>query len=292
MKSESINIGQKIREIRLKMNITQKQLCDGICTQANLSRIENGICLPSSYIIQQFSERLGIDSSYLLTNNQELQQDYIDEFYTVVRRHLTNREYESVLKMVQKEEKNPIFSNIKHQQYLFLYKGLCIFYLHKKYNKAIEFIDHALSLRDPHGFYNEVEIEILITKAMILYDHGDPKASITLYKKIITIINEKKELNNKLIYNRVYYNYTRVLVDEKQFREALKICTRGISYCKRFYSMYYLADLYLHKATIHWNLNEKELCRKSLLKARAISDVLDNKLIFDICQQNLSEYFS
>ncbi|NDI35718.1 helix-turn-helix domain-containing protein [Chengkuizengella sediminis] len=292
MKNEYINIGQKIREIRLKMNITQKQMCDGICTQANLSRIENGLCLPSSYIIQQFSERLGIDTSYLLTNNQELQQDYIDEFYTVIRRHLTSRDYESVLTMVQKEEKNPIFSNIKHQQYFLLYKGLCIYYLQKKYNEAVQFIDDALSLRNHNGFYNEDEIEILITKAMILYDHGDPKASISLYKKIITIINEKKELNNKLIYNRVYYNYTRVLVDEKEFREGLKICIRGISFCKRFYSMYYLADLYLNKATIHWNLNEKELCRKSLLRARELSDILDNKLIFDICQQSLSEYFN
>jgi len=51
-------IGTIIKKIRTNQSITQKQLSKDICTDRQLSRIENNESCPSAYILQELSYRL------------------------------------------------------------------------------------------------------------------------------------------------------------------------------------------------------------------------------------------
>ena len=53
--------------------MSQSELCHGICSQSQISKIEKGIIYPSSILLYQLSERLGIDPNYIfaLTKNKK-----------------------------------------------------------------------------------------------------------------------------------------------------------------------------------------------------------------------------
>ena len=65
MKSLPHMIGNEIKRIRKEKKMTQKELCDGICSQAEISKIENGRNSPTIDLLQQIAKRLRIPMSIL-----------------------------------------------------------------------------------------------------------------------------------------------------------------------------------------------------------------------------------
>lgn len=57
-----ITIGTLIREHRLKQKLSQKILCQGICSTSKLSKIENGTLQPGIFLAEALLERLGFSS--------------------------------------------------------------------------------------------------------------------------------------------------------------------------------------------------------------------------------------
>lgn len=57
---EKVYIGEIIREQRTKLKISQEELCDGICSQVTLSRLENGAQAPSYLKTKALLERLSL----------------------------------------------------------------------------------------------------------------------------------------------------------------------------------------------------------------------------------------
>ncbi|MBA9073505.1 transcriptional regulator with XRE-family HTH domain [Flavobacterium gossypii] len=66
-KSFQILLGKRIRQLREEKNISQTELgnlCD--IERSNMNRIEAGNTNPSSYLLYQIAEKLGIEASELL----------------------------------------------------------------------------------------------------------------------------------------------------------------------------------------------------------------------------------
>lgn len=53
-----------IQDLRLKKNISQKKLCSGLCSIAQLSRFETGQRFPKRIMFDALIERLGESSKY------------------------------------------------------------------------------------------------------------------------------------------------------------------------------------------------------------------------------------
>lgn len=61
-----MELGQKIKALRLEQGLSQRQLCDGKLTRNMLSQIENGSARPSMDTLRYFAQRLGKPVSYFL----------------------------------------------------------------------------------------------------------------------------------------------------------------------------------------------------------------------------------
>ena len=70
-----ILIGWIIKQTREEIGLTQEQLCEGICTPATLSRIENGKQAPSYNRMNALLQRLGLPENryYALITQQEME---------------------------------------------------------------------------------------------------------------------------------------------------------------------------------------------------------------------------
>ncbi|MDQ7237343.1 helix-turn-helix transcriptional regulator, partial [Bacillus pacificus] len=66
-----MEIGERIRHVRMHKGLTQGELVSGICSITYLSRIESGKIKPSSSFIKKVSKKLDVDSDYLINGNYE-----------------------------------------------------------------------------------------------------------------------------------------------------------------------------------------------------------------------------
>ncbi|EJS68779.1 hypothetical protein ICU_02332 [Bacillus cereus BAG2X1-1] len=66
-----MEIGGRIRQVRMHKGLTQGELVSGICSITYLSRIESGKIKPSSSFIKKVSKRLDVDNDYLIDGNHE-----------------------------------------------------------------------------------------------------------------------------------------------------------------------------------------------------------------------------
>lgn len=67
-----MSVGSKIKALRKKSGMTQKELADGIITRGMLSRIENESALPSMLTLQSLAKRLQVSPAFLLEDGQDL----------------------------------------------------------------------------------------------------------------------------------------------------------------------------------------------------------------------------
>jgi len=66
-----MNIGSKIKKIRVEKLMTQSELAGNVITRNMLSQIENGIAQPSLGTILHISQKLGVPAGYLLSEGEE-----------------------------------------------------------------------------------------------------------------------------------------------------------------------------------------------------------------------------
>ena len=66
-----MNIGNKIRSLRVEKLMTQSELAGNEITRNMLSQIENGIALPSLTTVIYLANRLGVSAGFLLADEKD-----------------------------------------------------------------------------------------------------------------------------------------------------------------------------------------------------------------------------
>jgi tetratricopeptide (TPR) repeat protein len=68
-------VGRRLREVRERAGMSQRDLAFPGCTNAYISRIESGNRIPSLQVIHEFARRLGVSPQYLATGVEEADVD-------------------------------------------------------------------------------------------------------------------------------------------------------------------------------------------------------------------------
>lgn len=72
---ESATVGQRIREARERIPLSQRELADRIeMSYAQLSRIEKGRSMPRPATVRLIAEKLGVSASWLATGKGEMRE--------------------------------------------------------------------------------------------------------------------------------------------------------------------------------------------------------------------------
>lgn len=66
-----MEIGERIRQVRMHKGLTQGELVSGVCSITYLSRIESGKIKPSSSFLIKVSKKLGVNCDFLIDDNHE-----------------------------------------------------------------------------------------------------------------------------------------------------------------------------------------------------------------------------
>ena len=107
-----MELGEKLRQARLDMGLSQRQLCEGIVTRNMLSLIENGAAKPSMETLRQFAVRLEKSVSFFLEEDAVVSPN--QTAMDAARRLYDAGEYDAMLSVLEEyRAPDPVYDREK-----------------------------------------------------------------------------------------------------------------------------------------------------------------------------------
>jgi transcriptional regulator with XRE-family HTH domain len=241
-------VGQKIRELRKNIGLSQEELAEGICTQAQISKIEKGDVFPYASTLFLISRKLGVDVNYFFDIGMTPRLDYVQEVGRQLQIARRNMNYREMREIVSAEEENPLFfNNNRNLQLLKWHKGIYQFELDKNLHKAEETLRKSIALtHTTDKIWTEREIEILLTIGVMYFEEGEQESALKIYQEVKAHIETLPHLADYTIKTRLYYNIARVLTRLEDIVKSTRYCKDAIDWCIEKDNMYLLGELHYH----------------------------------------------
>lgn len=246
---EFYNLGITIKELRIKKNISQSELCHGICSQSQISKIEKGIIYPSSILLYQLSEKLGIDPNYIFALTQNKKLKYVENVKYVMRDCTKQKQYKELYEIVEQEKNENNFQSKEDKQFLIWHEAIARFHVNKSTKTALKLLNNALKLTVTNSdFLSEREIDIMQTMAIFHGENKEYEKSINILRRCLTNFNKLDFPRDKEIKLKIMLNLAKCLDSTYQHEEAIKYLDKGIKLAINLNTLYLLGELYYLKS--------------------------------------------
>lgn len=225
-------IGKKVKELRINAGYSQSELAEGICTQAQISKIEKGKVYPMANTLFHISEKVGVDPNYFFDIGTTPKLDEIQKVKQNISFLKRNMRYKQIDKILQKELLNPLFrENSINYQYLLWHVGVVQCEVQREPEEAKRTMEKAFKLTPVDKIWSEQQIEIALSIGSVNNTMGEYEKALDLYKLIKEEINKKALIKNSRIHSRYCYEIARVYTRLKEYEQSIKHCEEGIDYC-------------------------------------------------------------
>lgn len=281
-------LGIFIKDLRKMAGITQKDLAEGVCTQAQISKLESGKEVPSSLTLYNISKKLHVDVSNLLDAGEFTYSEYVKNIKELIRKKIQERNYEEVNSLINKYKKNPLFKEVIDQQFLLWNEGVCINYLETNYIKALDTLKCALKMTrsKKNAVWDVVEIEILNSIAIIYSESKQYDEGIKCFNECLLHYQESKCKDVK-VKIKILYGLSKTLTTLKQYDESIEYIDEGIKICSQVDILFLLGELYYQKGINLCYLGQKQLGIECLRKSRNIFEIQKNYMFLEFVDTNI-----
>ncbi|MBD7910887.1 MULTISPECIES: helix-turn-helix transcriptional regulator [Clostridium] len=263
------SVGGKIRKVRKVRGYSQQSLSDGICSQSELSKIENNQLLPSADLCYKIANKLDINISELLDDN--LQGIEIYKFKNLTELYYM-RKFEECLNIIETLDKESL---LKYEQLVSYLKGGCYYHLKKDLKEATKLLENGLFMTYTEFKLNPMPIEIhFINLLGVLYAENNNNMADTYLSKCLILI--QKNLYQDIHYinfSKCYYNIAKYHLIKKRLIEAENAASKGIEWCLKNQTLYNLLDLYNLFIEIYNKSDKQKLSSKMQRLARALTSI-------------------
>lgn len=253
-----MDIGKEVKRLRKISGLSQNDLSKGICTQAQISKIEKGQVIPLATTLFEISKRLGVSIDYFFSFSMNPRFEYVEEFFHFIRVAIKKKEYSVVSEMLKAEKQNPLFSkNLFNQQFILWHEGICAYHLENDALKALKILNDALETTNNYKkkLYSEREIEILNSIGIIYLEIKKFTEAYNTFEKAIKLFEELPYKDDYNILIRLLYNSAKSCTKLKKYDYSISKCQKGIGKSKEIHSMYLLGELHFQ---IAYNYLKKE----------------------------------
>lgn len=266
-----IYFGNVLKELRLKKQLSQEKLADGICTKRQLIRIEQNENLPTGFLLSEISKKLNENlEPFLLLANHENPMEVI-ELKKQLEYYFYEKDFIPLMNLINEYRKNHPNTPVDFQQYLGWYEGACKYSLPNYESPKMEYYIDLLKLTMDFttlqkaciGFRTFNELNIIHTIITIFYisEKKYKDALLLLPLLIENYLKYYHEYDINLL-GRMYYNLATLHYQLDDYEAALNVCDIGIQTCLKERSFAVVADLYMSKASILMDLGHIEEANK------------------------------
>ncbi|CAH2213394.1 helix-turn-helix domain-containing protein [Tepidibacter aestuarii] len=256
-------IGPLIKDLRKKSNMSRSQLADDICSVSYITRIENGERCPSSVILRQITNKLGITPEYLfrlIESSGSLQvNELLNQLFFNAERH----DFKNIYRLITEKEKELDVKSIQDIQIIKLFKCFSMTMLNQNYQFGIGEIKNILNLTYTEGTVpNDIEFSLMFLYGFFLSLNNQKEEAYTHLINIKEYIKHIKFLHTYAIISRFYMHLICVCLDMSKLKESSEYLDYAIDYCKKNNTHTILPELYFLKSELCYRL-KKETAFKS-----------------------------
>lgn len=279
-----MNIGNLIQTRRKELGITQKDLADGICAQALVSKIEKGEHVPKQVILSKLEKRLNFEKGKL--NNLHLSNDSSKEVKQLIeniRSYLPKRDYKTIKLLLDNNTEliNGV-TDLDKQVFFSWMKATVLFQFFNNSDQVLE----AFNKLPLDEVSDSLAIEIINSKGSILYQQGDFDQALQVLESGINRINE---LINYDIQAKIFLNYALTLEEFGKDKKALYYITSGIELLVENNSLYLLADFHHNKGHLFYKIGNFEEAKENFEFALDLFKLQGNSKLQSIAQFALTD---
>ena len=279
-------IGNYIHDMRVERGYSQEELCFGICSVGNLSKIENGIRMSNRKTVEAFIQRLGCRDVFLqYSSREEMQQT---ELCSQIVQKITNYEREGLAELVDRFEHTIAEEDILNSQYCRFTRIILKQMEEKNWAQGLKELEETLKMTKPDGIglkevlkglltYNE--ILILISIARNYRKLGQKEEAIEILQGVKhymdTHIMDRTEKVQK--YLLVLFQLSRLYLDKQQYEKTVEVCDQGIAMSKENNRFWLFPRLFINKGLALLGLNENVQAKEALQRGYCAFYVLGNE---------------
>ena len=263
--------GERLKSIREKLGLTQKQVVDmAFIDERTLRRMELGKVIPKLETLEALSVIYKTDLVSAIIESRITDYSMLLQTQRNIDLKLINEEmsnFDNELKLIDK-----LLENIENEYYKILITQFKLFlygiryYKNKEYQSALNMYINAIkqTLNDfsldnyKEYSFSLMEIRILMNIALV----EDKCEQNEKYEEILKFCINQCDENNE-IYPRICHNLAGVYRKKEEYSRALFYDNKGIETCKKNMFADTLAVLYYGKAFAEYRLEKTEY-KKSL----------------------------
>ncbi|WP_312452583.1 helix-turn-helix domain-containing protein [Exiguobacterium sp.] len=245
-----VSIGYEIKRLRKEKKITQAELCEGICSQAEISKVENGKNSPTIDLLQQVAKRLKVPLSMLFQDH--LRSDVFQSYDEQLADLLRTNQYVDALKLsehvLSTTEYEQVRNLARYYQVIVQERSGQIHYL-----KAVQSLERLLNKEQLWFESATLYLRIQMGMANLYVEHGDFELADDLFQNLIQAKYETIELKKVRI--KILYNYGQQLLLQKKYLAGLKITEQGIQESLQLEDGHFLGHFYFQRGYFKQQLN-------------------------------------
>lgn len=298
---ELYNIGKAIYHYREKHKLSQAQVCEGICTEMTLSRIETGERECDFFLMSILMERLGKTvSRFEFFLNDE------DYDYYILRENIEKAiemgHPELAKQYVEEYRKDVSITYVVQEQFLLYYDALMMKKQNKSKQDIVDCLYHAINLTRPDFMEKEKglrlysRLEIKIIYELLYYESFAYDVMEGLFHFVDEMYDEEEKGELLLPF---LYHYAKKYEKEEKWFELEKVTSRGIGYIQagrtykylvEFQFMNMLAEYELNRNAVIWDEKRNELvkkCNAIYYMSMTIEDMKMMKSAEQFCKEQL-----
>jgi transcriptional regulator with XRE-family HTH domain len=281
-------LGSEIKRIREELNLTQKQVCEGICDQGVISKIERGEFFPSFEVLLALSNRLKLPINYFFESAISGQYYHVIEVKNEVDTLLLQYKYDDVFNIANRELQSNELLLGEHKQFFVWARTISASYLKLiSFDECVDIIEQCLS--EKIDYINQSQrMRIRNSLANLKARVGNFDDALVEYEKILL---EFKSESSTLFYFQVMFNYANNLHNYGQVKKSLDIVNEALVLCKKVENLRIFGMLYFLKGECLIDLHySKEEISKCLKKAKLLFEELNLLCYLKILKDNYSEF--
>ncbi|MCI9081988.1 MAG: transcriptional regulator [Lachnospiraceae bacterium] len=280
-------IGELIRDTRERRKLSQEDVCFGICMPSTLSRIENGQQVPGRKILEGLMQRLGIEWMFDVSMSRKEGEKY--ELEQEMLRCVGKKEYDRASALADeleerlKKDANREYLKLE-EQYLSFIKSVIRKDQGENLKKVLEQLLKAIRMTIPDfdGLHIQLrlltcqEISILNSIGCIYHSQGKLWDALRLLFDLKECMEHYK-LNGQRIsekYPMILQNLSTWMEQEGYYREALKLCQKGIDFCVEYGKMHTFPMLLCNKACALAELGQIEMSKEIFYQSITILEAV------------------
>lgn len=233
-------------DARKALGMSQAELCEGICTQATLSKFESSGRAPAVRILVQLCARLGLKLDDVFPINQPAELE-VHHILDVAEFKLITSEYDSAMADLDGVSFDHLSDDGKMQYYFI--KGYLTALTDQPISDSLYYFN--MILNDLDNEHRTIYSQLAYTGSGVAYSHNDENEKAEFYfQKVFNDLQKLLLNNNKAIWralNMIYYTaeyYNRIA----DYTTSDSLLTYGYNVCAEKRVTYYVARISFLKA--------------------------------------------